>query len=64
MGPNFALETGCVDFGQFGYFASVQPPGALTGVVKVRGVNFDFDRDALRPDAVVILDEAIGILKQ
>ncbi|HEX5755256.1 MAG TPA: outer membrane beta-barrel protein [Arenimonas sp.] len=41
MGPNFALETGYVDFGQFGYFASVQPPGTLTGVVKVRGVHLD-----------------------
>ena len=27
-----------------------------------KGVNFDFDKDSLRPDAVAILDEAIAIL--
>lgn len=32
--------------------------------IDLRGVNFDFDRDTLRPDAVVILDEAIAILQK
>lgn len=32
--------------------------------IDLRGVNFDFDRDELRSDAVVILDEAIQILRQ
>lgn len=32
--------------------------------IDLRGVNFDFDRDTLRPDAVVILDEAVAILQK
>ena len=32
--------------------------------IDLRGVNFDFDRDELRSDAVVILDEAIEILRR
>lgn len=32
--------------------------------IDLRGVNFDFDRDTLRPDAIVILDEAIAILQK
>lgn len=32
--------------------------------IDLRGVNFDFDRDQLRSDAVVILDEAIEILRR
>jgi OOP family OmpA-OmpF porin len=30
--------------------------------IDLKGVNFDFDKDELRPDAVAILDEAIAIL--
>ena len=30
--------------------------------IDLKGVNFDFDKDSLRPDAVAILDEAIAIL--
>ncbi len=30
--------------------------------IDLKGVNFDFDKDELRPDAIVILDEAISIL--
>lgn len=30
--------------------------------IDLRGVNFDFDRDTLRPDAIVILNEAVAIL--
>jgi len=30
--------------------------------IDLKGVNFDFDKDTLRPDAVAILDEAIAIL--
>ena len=30
--------------------------------IDLKGVNFDFDKDELRPDAVAILDEAISIL--
>jgi len=32
--------------------------------IDLRGVNFDFDKSTLRPDAVQILQEAIGILKK
>src|SRR5690606_6322061 len=32
--------------------------------IDLRGVNFDFDKATLRPDAVVILNEAIEILKK
>jgi OmpA-OmpF porin, OOP family len=30
--------------------------------IDLRGVNFDFDKSTLRPDAIAILDEAVGIL--
>jgi OOP family OmpA-OmpF porin len=30
--------------------------------IDLKGVNFDFDKATLRPDAVVILDEAVGVL--
>lgn len=32
--------------------------------IDLRGVNFDFDKATLRPDAIAILDEAIGILSK
>lgn len=32
--------------------------------IDLRGVNFDFDKATLRPDAIAILDEATGILKK
>ena len=32
--------------------------------IDLKGVNFDFDRDTLRPDAIVILDEAVSILQR
>jgi OmpA-OmpF porin, OOP family len=32
-------------------------------VIDLRGVNFDFDKCNLRPDAVVILDNAVSVLK-
>jgi len=32
--------------------------------IDLKGVNFDFDKDTLRPDAVVILDEAADILNK
>jgi OOP family OmpA-OmpF porin len=31
-------------------------------VIRLRGVNFDFDRAEIRPDAAVILDEAATLL--
>ena len=30
--------------------------------IVLRGVNFDFDKSEIRPDAAVILDEAVSIL--
>jgi OmpA-OmpF porin, OOP family len=30
--------------------------------IDLKGVNFDFDKDTLRPDAIVILDEAAAVL--
>jgi OmpA-OmpF porin, OOP family len=32
--------------------------------IDLKGVNFDFDKDNLRPDAVAILNEAVDILKR
>ncbi|MDY0022357.1 OmpA family protein [Arenimonas caeni] len=32
--------------------------------IDLKGVNFDFDKDTLRPDAVAILDEAVSILQK
>ncbi len=32
--------------------------------IDLKGVNFDFDKSTLRPDAIAILDEAIGILQR
>ncbi|MCK7593862.1 OmpA family protein [Pseudomarimonas salicorniae] len=32
--------------------------------IDLRGVNFDFDKATLRPDAIAILDEAVGILSK
>ena len=32
--------------------------------IDLKGVNFDFDKATLRPDAIAILDEAVGILSQ
>ncbi len=36
-----------------------EPPDPCAGKIVLRGVLFDFDRDAIRPDATVILDEAV-----
>jgi len=38
------------------------PPPPIT--IDLNGVNFDFDKSALRPDAVQILNEAVTILKR
>lgn len=38
------------------------PPTAIS--IDLTGVNFDFDKSTLRPDAVVILGEAVEILKR
>lgn len=38
------------------------PPAPIT--IDLNGVNFDFDRSTLRPDAVSILNEAVEILKR
>ena len=32
--------------------------------IDLKGVNFDFDKDTLRPDAIAILDEAVAILQK
>ncbi|MAE93671.1 MAG: hypothetical protein CL910_03325 [Deltaproteobacteria bacterium] len=37
-------------------------PSPVAERIVLRGVNFDFDKSAIRPDAAVILDEAIRIL--
>jgi outer membrane protein OmpA-like peptidoglycan-associated protein len=45
--------------------AEPPPPPAAPPVVEkiiLRGVNFDFDKDGIRSDAGVILDEAAGML--
>ena len=42
--------------------AEPPPPAPIT--IDLNGVNFDFDRSTLRPDAVQILNEAVEILKR
>jgi OOP family OmpA-OmpF porin len=43
----------------------VGPDGCPVPVtIDLRGVNFDFDRDTLRPDAVATLNEVVTILRQ
>jgi OOP family OmpA-OmpF porin len=36
-----AVEGGYFDLGKFGFTAQTQPPGSLTGEIKVKGVNLD-----------------------
>jgi OmpA-OmpF porin, OOP family len=44
---------------------TVGPDGCPVPVsLDLRGVNFDFDKSTLRPDAIAILDEAIQILQR
>jgi OOP family OmpA-OmpF porin len=44
---------------------TVGPDGCPVPVtIDLRGVNFDFDKSTLRPDAVAILSEAVSILKK
>jgi len=44
---------------------TIGPDGCPVPVsIDLKGVNFDFDRSTLRPDAVAILNEAIEILKR
>ena len=40
------------------------PPAPVEEKIVLRGVNFDFDKADIRPDAAVILDEAASILNQ
>jgi len=42
--------------------APAPPPAPIT--IDLNGVNFDFDRSTLRPDAVAILNEAVEILRR
>ena len=39
------------------------PPPVVKRRIVLRGVNFDFDKSNIRPDAEVILDEAVATLK-
>lgn len=44
---------------------TVGPDGCPVPVtIDLRGVNFDFDKSTLRPDAVAILNEAVSILQK
>jgi len=44
---------------------TIGPDGCPVPVsIDLKGVNFDFDKSTLRPDAVAILNEAIEILKR
>ena len=44
---------------------TIGPDGCPVPVtIDLRGVNFDFDKSVLRPDAIATLDEAISVLKQ
>jgi len=37
----FSLEGGYFDLGKFGFTATTQPPGTLSGNIKLKGVNID-----------------------
>jgi OmpA-OmpF porin, OOP family len=41
INPNFAIEGGYFNLGQFGYTATTVPAGSLTGDIKVQGLNLD-----------------------
>lgn len=44
---------------------AVGPDGcAVPLTIDLRGVNFDFDKDTLRPESIAILDEAVSILQK
>lgn len=45
-------------------FSGAAPPvsDACGGVIRLRGVEFDFDKSAVRPDSAVVLDEAASQL--
>ena len=44
---------------------TIGPDGCPVPVsIDLKGVNFDFDKSTLRPDAVAILDEAVAILSK
>lgn len=44
---------------------AIGPDGCPVQVaIDLRGVNFDFDKSNLRPDAIDILDQAVTVLKQ
>ena len=44
---------------------TIGPDGCPVPVtIDLRGVNFDFDKDTLRPDSIATLDEAIAVLRQ
>jgi OOP family OmpA-OmpF porin len=40
----------------------MREPEAAAEKIVLRGVNFDFDKSNIRPDAAVILDEAVSAL--
>ena len=40
------------------------PPPEVVEKIVLRGVNFDFDKSQVRPDAAVILDEAARLLQE
>jgi OOP family OmpA-OmpF porin len=42
--------------------APYEPEPAPAQKIVLRGVNFDFDKSNIRPDAAVILDEAVSVL--
>jgi outer membrane protein OmpA-like peptidoglycan-associated protein len=44
--------------------AAPPPPPPVKKKIILRGVNFDFDKATIRPDARVILDEAASTLQQ
>lgn len=41
LNPNFALEGGYFDLGEFSFNADTQPPGTYSGEIEVRGINVD-----------------------
>ena len=41
INPNWAIEAGYFDLGQFGFTANTTPAGSLSGVARIKGMNLD-----------------------
>jgi OOP family OmpA-OmpF porin len=68
-GSELATPAALAQFERAIFFEGGRAEAALqadpcAGVLRLRGVNFDFDRATIRPDGAVILDEAAVLLSE